>query len=250
MLSGGFSPVKQGQVNHAVGLDSITKKYQSTSGDPLRFSLNIGSVLSMGGFSLLDFLNHSKSSRRSPLSAPTLSRPQRCSASYSSITPIVPKPSRICGARNRGESGVNRGSTRSRVEVAADIRPRWIRAASLDCGGLLAEEHREGDSSRGAGFRGDPALAAHLATTPQRHLQVGRHRGNLGWRSRTFACRHTVTAFGSPGGISPPREVAGRLGSDTEGRVVRVSSTGTSTMRRLASSPSLRSASVGEASLS
>ena len=37
MLSGGFSPVKQGQVNHAVGMDSITKKYQSTSGDPLRF---------------------------------------------------------------------------------------------------------------------------------------------------------------------------------------------------------------------
>ncbi len=42
MLSGGFSPVKQGQVNHAVGLDSIAKTYQSTSGDPLRFSLNFG----------------------------------------------------------------------------------------------------------------------------------------------------------------------------------------------------------------
>ena len=42
MLSGGFSPVRQGQVNHAVGLDSITKRYQSTSGEPLRFSLNFG----------------------------------------------------------------------------------------------------------------------------------------------------------------------------------------------------------------
>ncbi len=42
MLSGGFSPVKQGQVNHALGMDSITKKYLSTSGDPLRFSLNFG----------------------------------------------------------------------------------------------------------------------------------------------------------------------------------------------------------------
>ena len=42
MLSGGFSPVKQGQVNHAVGMDSITKKYVSKSGDPLRFSLNFG----------------------------------------------------------------------------------------------------------------------------------------------------------------------------------------------------------------
>lgn len=42
MLSGGFSPVRQGQVNHAMGMDSITKKYQSTSGDPLRFSLNFG----------------------------------------------------------------------------------------------------------------------------------------------------------------------------------------------------------------
>jgi hypothetical protein len=42
MLSGGFSPVKQSQVNHAAGMDSITKKYQSASGDPLRFSLNFG----------------------------------------------------------------------------------------------------------------------------------------------------------------------------------------------------------------
>jgi hypothetical protein len=42
MLSGGFSPVRQGQVNHATGLDSITKKYQSETGDPLRFSLNFG----------------------------------------------------------------------------------------------------------------------------------------------------------------------------------------------------------------
>jgi hypothetical protein len=42
MLSGGFSPVGQGQVNHAVGLDSITRKYLSTSGDPLRFSLSFG----------------------------------------------------------------------------------------------------------------------------------------------------------------------------------------------------------------
>ena len=41
MLAGGFSPVRQGQVNHA-GEDSITRKYQSTSGDPLRFSLNFG----------------------------------------------------------------------------------------------------------------------------------------------------------------------------------------------------------------
>jgi hypothetical protein len=42
MLAGGFSPVKQGQVNHAIGMDSITKKYQSTTADPLRFSLNFG----------------------------------------------------------------------------------------------------------------------------------------------------------------------------------------------------------------
>ena len=42
MLAGGFSPVKEGQVNHAAGEASITKTYQSTSGDPLRFSLNFG----------------------------------------------------------------------------------------------------------------------------------------------------------------------------------------------------------------
>jgi hypothetical protein len=42
MLAGGFSPVKQGQVNHAMGADSITRKYQSESGDPLRFALNFG----------------------------------------------------------------------------------------------------------------------------------------------------------------------------------------------------------------
>ena len=39
LLSGGFSPVKQSQINHQVGKDSITKKYQSSSGDPLRFAL-------------------------------------------------------------------------------------------------------------------------------------------------------------------------------------------------------------------
>lgn len=48
MLSGGFSPVKQGQVNHAMGKDSITRKYQSANGDPLRFALNFG-----GGGALL-----------------------------------------------------------------------------------------------------------------------------------------------------------------------------------------------------
>ncbi len=51
MLSGGFSPVKQGQINHAKGLDSITRKYQSESGDPLRFSLNFsgnGAILRLG----------------------------------------------------------------------------------------------------------------------------------------------------------------------------------------------------------
>jgi hypothetical protein len=42
MLSGGFSPVKQGQVNHAAGNDSITKKYVSEHGGRLRFSLNFG----------------------------------------------------------------------------------------------------------------------------------------------------------------------------------------------------------------
>ena len=43
MLAGGFSPVKQGQVNHAkAGTDTITRKYQSDSGDPLLFSLNFG----------------------------------------------------------------------------------------------------------------------------------------------------------------------------------------------------------------
>ncbi len=39
LLSGGFSPVKQSQVNHQVGNDTITKKYQTSSGDPLRFAL-------------------------------------------------------------------------------------------------------------------------------------------------------------------------------------------------------------------
>ncbi len=34
MLSGGFSPVKQGQVNHAVGMDSITKKYRECERRP------------------------------------------------------------------------------------------------------------------------------------------------------------------------------------------------------------------------
>ena len=42
MLSGGFSPVKQGQVNRATGKDSITRGFKSDSGDPLRFSLNFG----------------------------------------------------------------------------------------------------------------------------------------------------------------------------------------------------------------
>jgi hypothetical protein len=42
MLAGGFSPVKQGQFSHAAGMDSITRKFESTSGDPLRFALNFG----------------------------------------------------------------------------------------------------------------------------------------------------------------------------------------------------------------
>ena len=41
MLAGGFSPVKQGQVNRAT-TDSITRPFKSDSGDPLRFSLNFG----------------------------------------------------------------------------------------------------------------------------------------------------------------------------------------------------------------
>jgi hypothetical protein len=41
MLAGGFSPIRKGQVNHSSGTDSITKKYLSETGDPLRFALTL-----------------------------------------------------------------------------------------------------------------------------------------------------------------------------------------------------------------